>query len=84
MARALTELIGFLVTPIVLGFLGAEKYGVWVIIGTLLGYFGLLDLEVTSTGEIVWEFLNPDISDTGLRGAIFRMTALEQTPKWLQ
>ena len=40
-------------------------------------------IEVTNTGDIVWEFLNPDISDTNLRGAVFRMTALEQTPKWL-
>jgi hypothetical protein len=41
-------------------------------------------IEVTADGEVVWEFKNPDIDDNGMRGAIFRMTALEQTPKWLQ
>jgi hypothetical protein len=31
-------------------------------------------LEVTSTGEVVWKFANPDINAEGVRGAIWRMT----------
>lgn len=39
--------------------------------------------EVATNGDIVWDFKNPDVAEDGLRGAIFRMTALEGIPKWL-
>lgn len=35
-------------------------------------------IEVTRDGEIVWEFLNHDLDDEGLRGPIWRMTRIEQ------
>ena len=39
--------IGFVVTPIVLGYLGRELYGFWVIVGSILGYLGVVDLGIT-------------------------------------
>ena len=43
----LIKIIGFLVTPIVLTYLNPTEYGIWVIIGSLLGYMGLMDFGVT-------------------------------------
>ena len=40
--------------------------------------------EVNSKGDIVWDWKNPDVSEDGKRGTLFRMVALEETPEWLQ
>lgn len=45
----LRMIIGFVMTPLILGFIGSEKYGLWVIIGSLLGYMGRLDLGITGS-----------------------------------
>jgi len=52
--KILTKLIGLIVTPIVLTYLDKTEYGIWIIIGSLLGYMGLMDFGVTgATSAIV-------------------------------
>ena len=41
-------LVGLWLTPILLGRLGTDLYGQWLIFGQILGLLGLLDLGVTS------------------------------------
>ena len=45
--KFLTKLIGLIVTPIVLTYLDKTEYGIWVIIGSVLRYMGLMDFGVT-------------------------------------
>jgi len=47
--KILTKSIGFLVTPIILSYLGQEEYGIWIIIGSFLGYMGLMDFGITGS-----------------------------------
>ncbi len=45
-----TEMLaGFLVMPFLVRHLGTEGYGLWVLIASLTGYFGLLDLGTRSS-----------------------------------
>src|SRR5690349_16468129 len=39
-------LVGFVVAPFLIHRLGETTYGLWILIGSLTGYFGLLDLGV--------------------------------------
>ncbi len=41
---AVNTLVTLALTPFVLGHLGIERYGIWVLITSLLGYYGMLDL----------------------------------------
>lgn len=41
-------ILAFIVMPFIINTLGHEIYGVWVLIGTLLSYMGLLDLGIFS------------------------------------
>jgi O-antigen/teichoic acid export membrane protein len=41
-------LIGLWLTPFIVGHLGQESFGLWLLVGSLLGYFDLLDLGVRS------------------------------------
>lgn len=45
-AFALNALIGFLLSPYVVRTLGSDLYGAWVLVGSLVGYLGLLDVGV--------------------------------------
>ena len=48
------SVVGFLLLPYLLTKLGATHYGAWVMIGSLIGYFGLLDLGIRgSVGRYV-------------------------------
>lgn len=47
--KILTKIIGFIVTPIVLSYLGQDEYGIWIIIGSFLGYMGLMDFGITGS-----------------------------------
>ena len=38
---------GFLLSPFLVGHLGDSVYGVWVLVGSLVGYLGLLDFGIT-------------------------------------
>ncbi|HUK92196.1 MAG TPA: hypothetical protein VLZ81_17480, partial [Blastocatellia bacterium] len=49
LAFAVTLLSGFLMSPFLVRHLGDSVYGVWVLIGSLAGYLGLLDLGVTTS-----------------------------------
>ena len=39
-------LVGFLLSPLIVHSLGDVSYGIWVLLGSLVGYLGLLDLGV--------------------------------------
>ena len=42
----ITILVGFFLAPFVLHHLGNTGYGVWTLVLSLTGYFGLLDLGI--------------------------------------
>ena len=41
--------VAFTVAPFLVNHLGASTYGIWILIGSMSGYFGLLDLGVRSS-----------------------------------
>jgi O-antigen/teichoic acid export membrane protein len=41
-------MVAFVMTPLIVHSLGARMYGFWVFVGTFLGYYGLLDLGLSS------------------------------------
>lgn len=43
---AATLVSGLVVTPIILGALGTEQFGIWALIGSILGFVGLLDFGI--------------------------------------
>ncbi len=45
---AATVVAGFLLTPYVITRLGKSGYGVWCLVGSVIGYYGLLDLGVSA------------------------------------
>ncbi len=49
--------MGFVMSPFLVRYLGDEVYGVWVLVGSLVGYLGLLDFGITpSTVKYVAEY----------------------------
>lgn len=40
--------VGFFLTPFIIRHLGRDGYGVWVLVGSFIGYYGLLNLGVGS------------------------------------
>ena len=42
----LSSLIGFLLSPVIVRELGDSVYGIWVLVASMIGYLGLLDLGV--------------------------------------
>ncbi len=47
-AMAITVVTGLVMLPILVHALGDRMYGAWVLVGTVLGYYGLLDLGLSS------------------------------------
>jgi O-antigen/teichoic acid export membrane protein len=47
-AQILTMIVGLALLPIVVKSLGDELYGVWIIVGSIGGYYGLLDFGLSS------------------------------------
>ena len=43
---AITLVSGLVVTPIIVGALGTEQFGIWALIGSIMGFIGLLDLGI--------------------------------------
>lgn len=43
---AVTLASGLVVTPIIVAALGTEQFGIWALIGSILGFIGLLDLGI--------------------------------------
>ena len=44
-----TAVVGFMLTPIVVNSLGQTGYGLWTLVLSITGYFGLLDLGIRSS-----------------------------------
>jgi len=51
--KVITKIIGLIVTPIVLTYLDKTEYGIWVIIGSVLGYMGLMDFGITGAISVI-------------------------------
>ncbi len=52
--RGLDAVVGFVIAPFLIHHLGDTTYGLWIVIGSLCGYFGLLDFGVRgSVGRFV-------------------------------
>ncbi|MHA1381622.1 MAG: lipopolysaccharide biosynthesis protein [Candidatus Helarchaeota archaeon] len=47
-ALGISVIVGFLLTPFIISHIGKTGYGIWVLIGSIIGYYGILDLGVTS------------------------------------
>ena len=47
-ALGVSLVVGLLLTPYIIACLGTAQYGIWMLIGSLIGYYGLLDLGVSS------------------------------------
>ena len=43
--------LSFLLVPLIIGALGDRWYGVWVVVGTFMGYYGLLDFGIASATQ---------------------------------
>ena len=53
-----TAVIGFFLTPVILHSLGTTGYGLWTLVLSLTGYFGLLDLGIrSSVGRFVARYI---------------------------
>ena len=53
-----TMLVGFLLAPVIVRSLGDTGYGLWTLIISMTGYFGLLDLGIrSSVGRFVTRYL---------------------------
>lgn len=48
-AFAATIGVGFVMSPFLVRHLGDSVYGVWILVGSLVGYLGLLDFGITSS-----------------------------------
>jgi O-antigen/teichoic acid export membrane protein len=44
--HAVALVSGLVATPIIVGALGTEQFGIWALIGSILGFIGLLDLGI--------------------------------------
>lgn len=49
LSRGVGFLVNFVSIPLTVGYLGGERYGLWVSISTLLGWFSLADLGLANT-----------------------------------
>ena len=47
-ALGISLIIGFLLTPFIISHIGKTGYGIWVLVGSIIGYYGILDLGITS------------------------------------
>lgn len=57
----LTVIISFLMMPYLIHTLGDRWYGLWVIVGSLIGYYGLLDFGLSSANQ---RFIAKSLQDT--------------------
>jgi O-antigen/teichoic acid export membrane protein len=47
-ALAVNIAVGFVLTPYIIEHLGTVQYGIWALVASIIGYYGLLDLGVSS------------------------------------
>ncbi|MHC4475831.1 MAG: lipopolysaccharide biosynthesis protein [Planctomycetota bacterium] len=48
LAMGVSMVVGFILQPYLIEYLGTDKYGTWILIVSVVGYSGLLDLGITS------------------------------------
>ncbi len=73
-----TALIGFFLSPFIVHSLGTTGYGLWTLVLSLTGYFGLLDLGIrSSVGRFVARYLalNDDRSSNRILSTAFVILA---------
>ena len=73
-----TALIGFFLSPFIVHSLGTTGYGLWTLVLSLTGYFGLLDLGIrSSVGRFVARYLalNDDRSSNRILSTAFFILA---------
>lgn len=75
--KILTKLIGLVVTPIVLTYLDKTEYGIWVIIGSVLGYMGLMDFGITGATSAIVAKNNTPQKETHINTIINNAFALQ-------
>ena len=75
--RFITLLLGFVVTPIVLAQIGRETYGYWVIVGSVIGYVGMVDFGITGSVAtlIAREQHHPEAVSRTVSNALVALTA---------
>src|ERR1017187_1914867 len=65
---AVTALIGFFLSPFIVHSLGTTGYGLWTLVLSLTGYFGLLDFGIrSSVGRFVARYLALNDDESGNR-----------------
>jgi len=47
-ALGISVILGFLLTPFIISHIGKTGYGIWVLVCSIIGYYGVLDLGITS------------------------------------
>jgi O-antigen/teichoic acid export membrane protein len=47
-AMAANLIVGFLLTPYIIRSLGMAQYGIWTLVISIIGYYGLLDMGITA------------------------------------
>ena len=66
-ALAVNMVIGFFLTPFIIHYIGKSDYGIWTLVGSIVGYYGILGLGVGSAitpytaryiGQKDWQALN--------------------------
>ena len=46
--RAISALSGFLIVPLTINYVSSSKYGIWLTINSIVGWFGILDLGLSN------------------------------------
>ena len=59
-----TAIVGFLLTPIVVQSLGTTGYGLWTLVLSVTGYFGLLDLGIGRPSHGSWHVISGALTTT--------------------
>ncbi|MFN8525926.1 MAG: oligosaccharide flippase family protein [Chloroflexota bacterium] len=70
--QALTLLVGFLITPIILAALGPSTYGLWILVSSVVAYGSLLDLGI-------WGAIAKHVAEYQARGDAGAIRALFAT-----
>lgn len=75
--KILTKVIGLVVTPIVLTYLDKTEYGIWVIIGSVLGYVGLMNFGVTGATSVIIAKNNTEQNENHINTIVNNAFALQ-------
>jgi hypothetical protein len=70
-ALATNVLVGIFLSPFILHRLGDAAYGIWVLIFSVTGYYGLFDLGIRSS---IIRYISPSISANGTSNGVLWVT----------